>query len=86
MTTAASARGKVVIRWARRGGHGLTITIRAPRGTSGTVALPVSGAEPVFIDGSLAWTGSRAAAGHASARDGYVYLSGISGSHVITTG
>lgn len=78
--------GPIVVRWARRGGHGLTITIRAPRGTSGTVAVPVSGAEPVFIDGSVAWTGSRAAAGHASARDGYVYLSGISGSHVITTG
>lgn len=84
--------GPISVSWSRDVRTGtLTMDVRAPRGTSGTVAVPVSGAASVLVDGAAAWTGPHAVAGspaaawEASSQGGYVYLHGITGSHVITT-
>jgi hypothetical protein len=78
--------GPISVSWSRdvRAGT-FTMDLRAPRGTSGTVAVPVPAGASVLVDGVLVWTGTRAAAYGASGQGGYVYLHGITGSHVITT-
>ncbi len=82
--------GPISVRWTRAaGGRAFALTVRAPRGTSGTVAVPVSGSAPVLLDGHPVRAGSPAAGGphpaasHAAERDGYLYLYGLTGSHVI---
>jgi hypothetical protein len=84
--------GPISVSWSRDARTGtFTMDVRAPRGTSGTVAVPVSGAASVLVDGAPAWTGSPAAAGAragtggVSSQGGYVYLHGVTGSHVIMT-
>ena len=65
---------------------GFTLSSSAPRGTTGRLAVPTSGARSaVTLDGRLVWDG-RHAIGHAHVTsDGdYVYVSGVSGgSHTL---
>ena len=79
-----AAAGVIVSRWAR-GAHdsSFRLTVSAPPGTSGTVAVPVLGAARiVYEDGHLVWNGSRGRDGsHASLHDGYVDFSGVQGTH-----
>jgi alpha-L-rhamnosidase len=71
--------GPISVSWSRDARTGtITMDVRAPRGTSGTMAVPVSGSASVLVDGAPT------ASSHA-VQGGYVYLHGITGSHVITT-
>jgi alpha-L-rhamnosidase len=78
--------GSISVSWSQDARTGtFTMDVHAPSGTSGTVAVPVPAGDSVLVDGTLAWSGTHAAAYGASSQGGYVFLHGITGSHVITT-
>lgn len=63
-----------------------TLTVRAPHGTRGTVAVPTDGrGVSVYVDRRLAWSGRKATAYGAAEISGYIVLSGLgAGSHTVT--
>ena len=81
--------GPLVSRW-RRGDRdtSFTLTMAAPEGTSGTVAIPLRGrARAIAMDGRIVWPSVGDASGvMAEERDGAVYFSGITGSHTFAWG
>jgi alpha-L-rhamnosidase len=81
--------GALVSRWRR--GHGdpsFTLTMAAPNGTSGTVAIPELGrSRTITMDCKVVWRNGAPAAGVIAAeRDGAVQFSGVSGSHTFAWG
>ncbi|MFC1408948.1 alpha-L-rhamnosidase C-terminal domain-containing protein [Streptacidiphilus sp. N1-12] len=72
--------GDIDVRWtAQQPGHGFSLTVTAPRSTSGTIAVPVSGGNPVVtVNGRTVWRHGAftPAAGvtAAHAGSGYLYL------------
>jgi alpha-L-rhamnosidase len=76
--------GALVSRW-RHGDSDapFTLTMSAPSGTSGTVAVPLLGhSRTIAMDGQIVWQDGAPAAGVTAAeRDGAVDFSGITGSH-----
>ena len=78
-----TSEGPVVSRW-ELGDEVFRLTVEAPTGTSGTVAVPTLGSERViYRDGVEVWNGTTPVNGvDASATaDGYVAFRGVSGSH-----
>ena len=76
--------GGLASRWQLGANNGsFRLTVAAPPGTTGTVAVPSLGASRVlFEDGRLVWDGSRARHGaHATIRNGYVSFATVSGTH-----
>jgi Bacterial alpha-L-rhamnosidase C-terminal domain/Bacterial alpha-L-rhamnosidase 6 hairpin glycosidase domain len=76
--------GTLVSRWQR--GHrnsSFALTMAAPSGTSGTVAIPeLGGARTITMDGRVVWRHGAPAGGvTAVERDGAVEFSGVRGSH-----
>lgn len=76
--------GALVSRWQR--GHGsssFTLTMGAPDGTSGTVAVPELGrSRTITMDSRVVWRNGAPAAGvTAVERDGTVQFSGVTGTH-----
>ena len=81
--------GALVSRWRR--GHGdrsFTLTMAAPAGTSGTVAVPELGrSRTITMDCRVVWRDGAPAAGvTAVERDGAVQFSGVTGSHTFAWG
>jgi hypothetical protein len=81
--------GALVSRWRR--GHGsssFTLTMAAPGGTSGTVAVPQLGhSRTITMDCRVVWRHGAPAAGVTAAeREGGVQFSGITGSHTFAWG
>jgi hypothetical protein len=56
----------------------------APRGTSGTVAVPVTGRSVVRVNGHVVWSNGRCAGYQARVEDGYVVLTVPGGRYDIT--
>ena len=82
-------QGALVSRWRR--GHrdsSLTLTMAAPDGTSGTVAVPELGrSRTITMDCRVVWRHGAAAAGVTAAeRDGAVQFTGVTGSHTFAWG
>ncbi|HEX4786976.1 MAG TPA: alpha-L-rhamnosidase C-terminal domain-containing protein [Actinospica sp.] len=84
-------RGAIDVSWTVQNGR-LSLTVSAPAGTAGTIAVPTNGAKGlvVKVDGHTVWSGGRyAATAHvagASSSGGYVYLTGVqAGRYTITT-
>jgi hypothetical protein len=63
-----------------------TLTVSAPGGTSGDIAVPVGTARvEVRVDGRLAWDGTHTRGFGAQLDNGYVTLHGIHpGTHTVT--
>jgi len=77
--------GPIDIRWT--GDHGrFVLWLRAPRGTSGTVAVPASGDVTVRVNGRTVWSAARAI-GDAADREGdSVLVRDVTGSSVVSVG
>jgi hypothetical protein len=79
--------GPLQVSWNRgSGAQQFSLTLTAPKGTSGDVAVPVTGTVVVRVDGRIVWNTTGAAAGSdATLQDGYVTLHGLHpGTHTIT--
>lgn len=79
--------GPLAVDWTRgSGSRQFSLTLTAPKGTTGDVDVPATGARAtVTVDGRVAWDGSRAHAFAATLKDGRVTLHGIpAGTHTIT--
>jgi alpha-L-rhamnosidase len=80
---APTPHGPVQVSWtAGSARHGFSMNVTAPSGTSGTIAVPVSGTDTtVTVNGRSVWRGGRftAASGVSGASQdaGYVYLTGV---------
>ena len=81
-------RGDIVSRWRMgKGGRSFTQTVRAPQGTSGTVAVPLLGSDrKIAMDGTLVWPTGRRPRVTAVKRNGAVMFRGITGSHTFAWG
>jgi len=80
-------RGPLTVSWVTAAARtGFTLTITAPAGTNGDIAVPLSGTRAqVRVDGRLAWNNGMSHGFSAEAADGYVTLHAIpAGSHTIT--
>jgi hypothetical protein len=62
-----------------------TIEVKAPAGTTGSVGVPVSATSLVFVDGAIAWDQEGSQAYGAYRLGDYVFLTGLDGTHTITT-
>ncbi|MDX6664116.1 MAG: alpha-L-rhamnosidase, partial [Solirubrobacteraceae bacterium] len=82
---APTPHGAVVSRWRRGpGDRSFTITAGGPRGTSGTVAVPLLGAgRTIARDGVVVWRSGRAVVRriHAASDGAYVRFRGVRGIH-----
>jgi hypothetical protein len=81
---APTPRGSVASRWKRgRGGKSFKLTVKAPKGTSGVVEVPLLGhSRTIAIDGQIAWRRGRAVGGVRAKREGdAVAFSRIEGTH-----
>ena len=78
-----TAQGTIASRW--ESGDGVfRLTVEAPDGTTGTVAVPTLGAtREIYRDGVLVWNGTSAVNGAVATAtaDGYVAFTGVTGSH-----
>ena len=75
--------GLIASRW-ELGDDVFRLTVEAPAGTSGTVAVPTLGAtRSIYRDGVLVWNGTAAVNGATATAtaDGYVAFTGVTGSH-----
>lgn len=75
--------GPIASRW-ELGDDVFRLTVEAPAGTSGTVAVPTLGAtRSIYRDGVLVWNGTAAVNGATASAtsDGYVAFTGVTGSH-----
>jgi hypothetical protein len=79
--------GPLVSRW-RRDDSSFTLTVSAPGGTSGTVAIPELGhSRTIAMDGVVVWRDGAPAGGvTAEERDGAVQFSAFTGSHTFAWG
>ncbi|MBP0458569.1 alpha-L-rhamnosidase-related protein [Streptomyces montanisoli] len=80
--------GPLTVRWDREDGGGLTLTVHAPHGTRGSVAVPVDGAATRVRAGrTVVWDGRRARVKGVSGDGSYVTVTGLGpGTHTFTTG
>jgi alpha-L-rhamnosidase len=83
--------GAIGVSWTVQNGR-LSLTVSAPSGTDGTIAVPTNGAAGLVVEvnGHTVWGGGKYAAtalvAGASSKDGYVYLTGVQpGRYTITT-
>ena len=78
--------GPLQVSWVRgSGAQQFSLTLTAPKGTSGDVAVPVTGTVVVRVDGRTVWNGTRATGLGATLQDGYVTLHGVQpGTHTVT--
>ncbi|MDL4774420.1 alpha-L-rhamnosidase C-terminal domain-containing protein [Actinomadura xylanilytica] len=82
--TVPTPHGGIEASW-RTDRHGFGLTVRAPRGTTGRLAVPVSArTRKVTFDGRTVWAGGEATARGVSSDGAYVYFDGVSaGRHVL---
>jgi alpha-L-rhamnosidase len=76
--------GAVASRWqVGAGSSSFKLTVTAPAGTSGTVAVPLLGASRVIAeDGRVVWNGSAPVGGAQASTDGtYVFVASVTGTH-----
>jgi hypothetical protein len=80
--TVPTSHGDIASRW-QLGDDAFRLTVDAPTGTSGDVAVPTLGeTRVIYMDGVEVWNGSSALNGaSATEQDGYVTFAGITGSH-----
>ena len=82
-TTAPTPAGSISSRWALGpGSSSLRLTLAAPTGTSGTVAVPLQGARRVIAeDGVVVWDGSAPVGASAASDARSVRFTGVTGTH-----
>lgn len=74
-----TTQGAIDASWSVRDGR-YSATLRAPKGSTGRVGVPSFGERvSVNIDGQLVWDGDRALTTGVTAKDGYVYVTGLGG-------
>jgi len=76
--------GELSTRWRRGAGdRSFVLTVEAARHTSGTVAVPLLGADrTIAMDGRIVWSGGRPTAGvHATRAGDAVEFTGLTGAH-----
>lgn len=80
--TVPTPHGDIASRW-QLGDNAFRLTVDAPSGTSGDVAVPTLGqTRVIYLDGVEVWNGSSALNGaSATQQDGYVTFAGVTGSH-----
>jgi hypothetical protein len=80
-----TTHGAIWVSWRRDAGqHRFVMDVTAPKGTSGTIAVPVDGPALVTVDGRIAWIGGKSKAYGARTDGRYVYLTGLpAGAHTI---
>ena len=61
--TVPTPHGAISVRWQQSIGQSFAVTVQAPAGTSGTVAVPLNPDGIVARDGQVIWSGGHAAAG-----------------------
>jgi hypothetical protein len=78
--------GPITADWQHPSHGAFTLTVKAPHGTRGSIAVPTDGRTvTVHVDGHLAWNGKKAKAYDARSQDGYVLLDGLTaGTHTVT--
>ncbi|MFC1414311.1 alpha-L-rhamnosidase C-terminal domain-containing protein [Streptacidiphilus sp. N1-12] len=84
--------GPLQVSWSRgSGAQQFSLTVTAPKGTSGDVAVPVTGSVLVRVDGRTVWNAAGAvgsagsSASGATLQDGYLTLHGVRpGTHTVT--
>ncbi|TKA06316.1 alpha-L-rhamnosidase-related protein [Actinacidiphila oryziradicis] len=78
--------GPITADWQHSGHGSFTLTVKAPHGTSGTVAVPTDGREvTVEVDRHQVWNGKKGTGYQAALHGGYVTLEGLgSGTHTVT--
>ncbi|WP_204249305.1 alpha-L-rhamnosidase C-terminal domain-containing protein [Frondihabitans sp. PAMC 28766] len=84
--TLPTPQGSLTVSWKKSGakGNGFSLDMTAPKGTSGTVSVPATGAHPVVrLDGAVVYGLGHPAHG-ATAAGGYVSIPRVSGTHTIT--
>lgn len=82
--TVPTPRGGLQAAW-RKDRHGFRLTVRAPRGTGGRLAIPVTAStRRVTLDGRTVWADGKATVRGVTITNGYVQIDGVgSGSHVM---
>jgi hypothetical protein len=77
--------GAIAASWSSSSnGSGFNLHAAAPRGTRGTIAVPVAGRAVVTVNGRTAWDRGRSLAYQAEAVDGYVQLTVPGGRYDVT--
>jgi hypothetical protein len=78
--------GPLAVRWTRGHGGALTLTVDAPHGTRGSVALPTGGGRAVVRSGrTVLWDGRKARAKGVTADTGHVTVTALGpGTHTFT--
>jgi hypothetical protein len=72
--------GPLSVGWQQSADGEFSLCVIAPRGTSGDIAVPVTGAgAQVVVDGRIAWEGGSGQAFGATMANGYVTLHGVRG-------
>ena len=82
-------RGPIISRWQRsEGDQSFVLTVSAPAGTTGTVAVPRLGAaRKIAMDGRIVWADGASVGGiPAVEKDEAVYFSGVAGEHTFAWG
>ncbi|MFL6127003.1 alpha-L-rhamnosidase C-terminal domain-containing protein [Actinophytocola sp.] len=84
--TVPTAYGAIHVGWtARRRAGTFTLTARTPRGTNGTIVVPVRGDARITVNGRTVWRHGNGFAYHATGGDGHVVLTVPGGDYQITT-
>jgi hypothetical protein len=81
--TVPTRYGDIVTSWSSTPGL-FTLEARTPAGTSGTIAVPVTGRSVVTVNGRTVWRAGTGSAYRAEAADGYVLLTVPHGTYKIT--
>jgi hypothetical protein len=75
--------GDITTSWSAKGGR-FALDVRAPAGTTGTIAAPADPDPVVTVNGRTAWAGGTSYAYQAKAVDGHVELTVPNGAYKIT--
>jgi hypothetical protein len=77
--TLPTPKGSLSVSWQRaKTGPDFSMTVSAPRGTTGTVSVPVSGAHPVVkLNGRVVYDGTKGVSHQATLANGYVSIPNV---------
>jgi hypothetical protein len=74
--------GNITAGW-KDSGSGLTLTVAAPSGTTYTAGVPDASDATVTLNGTVIWSGGKAATSGVTETGGYIQVSGLTGSSTL---